>query len=161
MSPRCHRSTYIRRSRLELTLQLTAKQEANLKQCRADIEAVIKTCTDVRCRQTDDLSAWPQELVVKFYHDCLSRQVWPTIDFEQRKLTLAGKKDSVDAADKSFLELTNQALKQAHLKSMSQHVLWQYQVDPTTWLSYSYKCVAELEYAHSVKKLPTVRLPRR
>ncbi|CAF4234320.1 unnamed protein product, partial [Rotaria sp. Silwood2] len=62
-------------------------------------------------------------------------------------------------ADKYFLELTTQALKQTHLDIVSRNIVWKYQIDSSTsWESYSYKCNAEIEYAFTFKKLSLVNI---
>lgn len=118
----------------------------------------INTLTQTKCRDKEEnLDNWTQSLIFQFYKYCLDHHVWPTINFEQKKLTLMGEKKSIDDADKYFLELTTHALKQAHLDLISRNILWEYQVDSSTWESYSYKCNADIEYAYSCKKLPMVK----
>jgi hypothetical protein len=114
----------------------------------------MNTCTQTKCRENEEnLNIWTQQLVLIFYKYCLDHHIWPTIDFEQRKMILLGKKESIDDADKYFLELTTQALKQTHLNSILRNIVWEYQLDSSTWQSYSYKSNAEIEYAFSIKQL--------
>ncbi|CAF5031518.1 unnamed protein product [Rotaria sp. Silwood1] len=144
---------------LELTLTFTAKQERNLKKCRSDIESHINTCTQIKCREKEEnLDIWTQQLVLIFYKYCLDHYIWPTINLEQKKVILIGEKTSIDDADKYFLELTTQALKQTQLDNISRNILWEYQIDSSTWESYSYKCNAEIEYALTFRKLPVVNI---
>ncbi|CAF1031890.1 unnamed protein product [Adineta ricciae] len=140
----------------KITLTLTAKQEANLKQCRSMVDTHIQSLTQTEMRTNEDLHAWTQHLVISFYKYCLDRHIWPMISFEQKKLTLTGRKDSIGEADKYFLELTNQALKQTHLQAISRSILWEYQIDGTTWQNYSYKSISEIEYAYSFQKLSSL-----
>ncbi|UJR15414.1 hypothetical protein I4U23_002361 [Adineta vaga] len=142
----------------QINLTLTAKQETNLKQCGSAIRTYMNTCTQIKSHENDDLNVWTQQLVMNFYQHCLNRHIWPMINLEQKKLTLTGKKESIDAADRHFLELTNQALKQLHLKNISRNVVWEYQIDATTWQSYSYNCIGEIEYARTIKNLPTIEI---
>ncbi|CAF1056140.1 unnamed protein product [Rotaria sp. Silwood1] len=143
----------------KLTLTFTAKQERNLKKCLSDIESHINTCTQIKCREKEEnLDIWTQQLVLIFYKYCLDHYIWPTINLEQKKVILIGEKTSIDDADKYFLELTTQALKQTQLDNISRNILWEYQIDSSTWESYSYKCNAEIEYALTFRKLPVVNI---
>lgn len=142
---------------IELTLSFTAKQETNLKKCRSEIEAHMNTCTQTNSRTNEEnLNIWTQQLVLIFYKYCSDHHIWPNINFEERKVILFGKKESIDDADKYFLELTTQALKQTHLNSIARNVVWEYQLDSSTWQSYSYKCNGEIEYAFSIQQLSKV-----
>ncbi|CAF2592809.1 unnamed protein product [Rotaria sp. Silwood2] len=144
----------------KLTLTFTAKQETNLKKCLSDIESHINICTQMKCRENEEnLDIWTQQLVFIFYKYCLDHDIWPMINFEQKKVILIGEKKSIDDADKYFLELTTQALKQTHLDIVSRNIVWKYQIDSSTsWESYSYKCNAEIEYAFTFKKLSLVNI---
>ncbi|CAF4091005.1 unnamed protein product, partial [Rotaria sp. Silwood2] len=143
-----------------LTLTFTAKQETNLKKCLSDIESHINICTQTKCRENEEnLDIWTQQLILIFYKYCLDHDIWPMINFEQKKVILIGEKKSIDDADKYFLELTTQALKQTHLDIVSRNIVWKYQIDSSTsWESYSYKCNAEIEYAFTFKKLSLVNI---
>ncbi|CAF4363386.1 unnamed protein product, partial [Rotaria magnacalcarata] len=67
----------------------------------------------------DDILNWSQDTINKYYDYCLKQGVIPTLDLENVSLELAGPKDAVHEAEKYFLELNNETLKEAHIHSVA------------------------------------------
>ncbi|CAF3398191.1 unnamed protein product [Rotaria socialis] len=89
---------------IKLTLQLTSKQEVNFKKCRSDIKSHLKSCSQVKGRDNEEkIDSWTQQSVLKFYKYCLNHNIWPTINLDQREVTLTGEKNLSKMATNIFL----------------------------------------------------------
>ncbi|CAF3511081.1 unnamed protein product [Rotaria socialis] len=83
---------------------IDAAIKVNFKKCRSDIKSHLKSCSQVKGRDNEEkIDSWTQQSVLKFYKYCLNHNIWPTINLDQREVTLTGEKNLSKMATNIFL----------------------------------------------------------
>ncbi|CAF1935738.1 unnamed protein product [Rotaria magnacalcarata] len=137
-------------------ITLISSIENHLLKCKQDIMDLAQSfSTKSQITNKDDILNWSQDTINKYYDYCLKQGVIPTLDLENVSLELAGPKDAVHEAEKYFLELNNETLKEAHIHSVARGVVWSVEQSPSTdiWEQYSFKLNGMIEDAFLKKHL--------
>ncbi|CAF4224636.1 unnamed protein product [Rotaria socialis] len=139
-----------------IKITLISSIENHLMECKQDIMDLARSfSTKSQITNKDDILNWSQDTINKYYDYCLKQGVVPTLDLENVSLELAGSKDAVHEAEKYFLELNNETLKEAHMHSVARSVVWSVEQSPSTdiWEQYSFKLNGMIEDAFLKKHL--------
>ncbi|UJR08142.1 hypothetical protein I4U23_012418 [Adineta vaga] len=131
-------------------ITLTGPKISELNECQNKIKKFAQAYSHkLHLTDKDDVIDWSQDTIQKYYDYCLQRRVIPSLDIQKATLDLCGPKDAIAEADKYFLQLTNETLRNARFKVISRGAVWSVEVQSGKWEQYSYQISDKIEDAHA------------
>ncbi|CAF1348186.1 unnamed protein product, partial [Didymodactylos carnosus] len=141
---------------VQITLTTSAENDDTLSKCRQSIEEQSKSCTlKKEWKDKQDMRHWTQKTINKYYNYCLERKILPQLDIIKGHLQLNGLKESVLEAEKYFYQLSTDTYRQERVQTISQGIIWSYEVSNDIWKKYSFRINAEIEDAYQ-RRVPSI-----